>query len=263
MCVTEEKMNILDRKGGRSVTYIANAGVMLCVKNKKIIIDGAVDSLPDGYIPPQKDFAEKLVLAKEPYHNIDYIFTTHAHKDHIDARLALELMKRNRHVKAVGPVAVSRLLTSSDNFRDVLSPQIFTVSLKQHSRIDVVFPDISFSAYRIPHDGTAHSTLENIAYRINISGTTILALGDAAPRMHDFEKASLTEKCDILVCHANMAGQKSGREIISEISPKNLVLVHIRDNETEKERISALCEKYRKDLPKTTVLTTPGETVRL
>ncbi len=257
-------MSILDKVfSQKTITYIANAGVMISLKNMKIIIDGILDELPEGYIRPEESFSESLILSREPYHNIDYIFTTHSHKDHITPDILNELLKRNRHVKHIGPKAVTKFISSRANYNDILSSQLFTVSLKTHGKMDVSFSDLSFSAYRLPHDGVHHSTMENIAYKIDASSTTIIALGDSAPRVGDFEKAGLTDKCDILICHANMVGQKSGRQIIKMLSPKNLILTHITNDDAAKERIISLCEKYKKDLPKTSVLTTAGQSVKL
>ncbi len=256
-------MNILEKFTGKTVTYIANAGVLVSVKDKKIIFDGAVSDMKEGYIEPQKDFAEKLILAKEPYHNIDYIFTTHSHRDHITPDVLNELLRRNRHVKHIGPTAVTKFIRNQRNFNDILSSQLFTVNLKNHGKVNIAFSDISFTACRIPHDGVNHSTLENIAYNVNISGTKITYLGDSAMRAYDYEKSSFAEKCDILICHAGMIGQKSGREIIKMFSPKNVVLVHVKDSDNEKMRINGLIDKYKKDLPKITLLTTPGESVKL
>ncbi len=258
-------MNALQNMFSKTtITYIANAGVMLTLKNTKIIIDGSVENLGAGYRDTENDFAEKLILAKEPYHNIDHIFTTHSHKDHFTPSVANELMRRNRHVKLIGPKAVTARLKNERNFNEVLSPQIFTVDLGNHAKVDVTMGNMSFSAHRIPHDGTHHSTLENIAYNIYVEGTSVTALGDAAPRVLDFEKAGLTDKCDILICHANMIGQKSGRQIIEMLKPKDLILVHIADDEQEAERICEMREKHKKTLPKNThILTTPGETIKL
>jgi len=258
-------MSILQNVFSRNtLTYIANAGVMISLKNTKIIIDGVVEKLDGKYRNPEDDFSEKLILDKEPYHNIDYVFTTHSHKDHITPYVANEFMRRNRHVKFIGPTAVTRFIKSERNFNEVLSPQIFTVSLKPHKSVDVTMGDMSFTAYRLPHDGTHHSTLENIAYHIYADNTSIVALGDAAARVLDFEKAGLTDKCDILICHANMIGQKSGREIIEKFSPKHLALCHIGTAEGEVRRISSLLEKHKKTLPKNAyILTTAGEMIKL
>lgn len=256
-------MSILEKMFTKNtLTYIANSGVMITTKTKKIIIDGIIGK--GDYRPPQDDFAENLVLSKEPYHNIDYIFVTHSHKDHIDASTVNELLKRNRHVKVIGPTAVKRLISSQRNFNDVLLPQIMTIGMKKHSDIEVSVSDISFTAYRLPHDGIHHSTLENLAYYILADGLSVTFLGDSSPRFHDFEMCDIPKKSDILICPASFIGQKSGREILSSLKPKHLILCHIKDDEKEFKRVEELCGKYKKDLPnKITVLKNPGEVIKL
>ena len=186
-------MNLIEKMFNKNtLTYIANAGVMINIKDKKIIIDGILDKGP--YRGPEDDFVEKLVLGKEPYHNIDTIFFTHSHRDHIDPEVLNELLKRNRHVRVICPTAATKLISSQRNYNEVLSPQIMTVAMKNHTRLEISLGDISFSAHRLVHDGVHHSTLENIAYSIYTGGVSITVLGDAAPVVSDYEKCDIPTK---------------------------------------------------------------------
>jgi len=262
--ITSVGGHMLDKIFGKNtLTYIANAGVMISTPYTKIIIDGVIDPLPGKYIGPEEGFAESLILSKEPYHNIDYIFVTHAHKDHISPQTANELLKRNKHIRLICPRSVTQLLRQQRNYNDMLAGQIFTAGLQKYSSVPVSFEDFSFTAYRIPHDGETSSVVENLAYFIQADGKKILALGDCTQKVYDFEKAALPQKCDVLLCPANMVGQRSGREIINMLRPKQVVLCHLKNTKDELARIKNVINRYSKSLPKVTILTEPTQKIKI
>ena len=77
-----------------SITYIGNAGFLIQIENKKILIDALFKGFEGTYELPQY-IQEKLKLAQAPFDDVDLILVTHAHGDHIDPDMVLQHMKNN------------------------------------------------------------------------------------------------------------------------------------------------------------------------
>ncbi|MBE0675226.1 MAG: MBL fold metallo-hydrolase, partial [Bacteroidales bacterium] len=59
------------------VTYIGNAGFMINIGDKKILVDALFKGFAGDYEIPQ-EVQDKLTLAQAPFDDVDLILVTHA-----------------------------------------------------------------------------------------------------------------------------------------------------------------------------------------
>ena len=76
------------------VTFVGNAGFLITVNDKKILIDALFSGFPGDYILP-REIQDKLALGLPPFDNIDLVLATHSHGDHFDASLVRRFLSNN------------------------------------------------------------------------------------------------------------------------------------------------------------------------
>jgi L-ascorbate metabolism protein UlaG (beta-lactamase superfamily) len=76
---------------GVQVMYVGNAGFLITVSDKKVLIDALFDGFADRYTLPQ-DVLDLLRSAQPPFDGIDLILATHDHDDHFSAGIVREHM---------------------------------------------------------------------------------------------------------------------------------------------------------------------------
>ncbi|MDR2519697.1 MAG: MBL fold metallo-hydrolase, partial [Eubacteriaceae bacterium] len=88
------------------ITYVANSGVLVASRDKKILIDGIhTENVPPYFSVPKK-FLDSILLNKEPYDNLDILFFTHHHADHFHPLATLESLHRNSLLQLIGTTSV-------------------------------------------------------------------------------------------------------------------------------------------------------------
>ena len=96
------------------ITYVGNAGFLINIGDKKILIDALFKGFKGNYNLPQK-VQDKLTLAQAPFDDVDLILVTHAHGDHFNANMVSEHMKNNpKAIFASTQQVVDRLNGFSD-----------------------------------------------------------------------------------------------------------------------------------------------------
>ena len=68
------------------VTYVGNAGFLIAVGDKKILIDALFSGFPGGYTLPE-EIRDKMALGRPPFDGIDLALATHSHGDHFESGL--------------------------------------------------------------------------------------------------------------------------------------------------------------------------------
>jgi L-ascorbate metabolism protein UlaG (beta-lactamase superfamily) len=100
--------------GGVRVTFVGNAGFLITINGKKILIDAMFSGFPDGYQLPQ-DVQEALVNARPPFDGVDLILVTHNHGDHFDAPMVRRHLKNNPKARLVSTAQVAGQLADFGN----------------------------------------------------------------------------------------------------------------------------------------------------
>ena len=78
------------------VTLVANAGILLSFRGRKLLIDGLfrAEDTPFSCIPAKT--LEKLLNGYPPYDDIDYLLFTHYHTDHFSPEITRSYLEAAR-----------------------------------------------------------------------------------------------------------------------------------------------------------------------
>ena len=94
---------------GARVTFINNAGFLITVGDKKILID-ALYHTGNPRIDPPEEVIQRAVNADPPFDQIDLVIATHSHPDHFSADLVRSHLRNNpRAVFVSSPEAIRQI----------------------------------------------------------------------------------------------------------------------------------------------------------
>ena len=224
------------------VTYLANEGVMLTAGSTKVLVDALLrDGL--GYPTHAPAVQEQLETGKPPFDGVGLTLATHYHLDHWDAG------------------AITRFLRFNPTARYASTPQATgMMPMQQMRRVDALWPADGRSAVEIAGAKVeavplGHRVTQNLAYRIEMGGRTLMHLGDADPTAENIERLAAKPAPDVLLTPFWwLLDEKTKAFIVERWKPKAIVAIHFSSND---EAVSA--PKIRKEMPAVWVATTAGE----
>ncbi len=252
--------------GKKNVTleYIANSGVLLENKGKKILIDGVhVKDIPP-YFSVDKSTVNKMINGIAPYDKIDVMLFTHHHAEHFDATSVCEILKNNRLTQLICTFTVMERLKEAANFDPIIVSQVHEFEIPFSDSIMARIKDISFEVISIQHDGKNYNDVENFSYYFEFGGKTFLHLGDSAPVIENFEDADMFKRdIDVLLAPFPYIALRAGREIINKLNPRRVIIIHLPNKELDKGNwlynTFRVYKKYERELPPMDFFTKPGE----
>jgi L-ascorbate metabolism protein UlaG (beta-lactamase superfamily) len=167
---------------GLRVTFVGNAGFLVTVGDKKILIDALFTGFPGEYTLPA-EIQTKLTLGQPPFDGIDLALATHTHADHFAAGLVRSFLQHNpAAVFASTPQAAAALGDGGDRV------VIFTPTRNHPDSKQI--KGISIKAIYLPHGPPAAGRTEilNFGYLIKINGQTLFHSGDIDTDQFSFEE---------------------------------------------------------------------------
>jgi L-ascorbate metabolism protein UlaG (beta-lactamase superfamily) len=216
------------RQGAAQIRYVANAGMLVTVDQRRFLIDAPIRNGIAPYPTSPPDERTRLEAARSPYDNIDAILVTHWHDDHFSAE------------------AVAAHLNASARTRFVSSPQVVdlvrAVAPGLSDRLRAILPDPGQSAeirvgnvpvrvLRIRHNQSRRFPEQHVGFLIGDS-TTVLHVGDADPKADNFAVLRTLPKIDIALLPFWYAMNDENRRFVSEsIAPRRIVAMHLPDDE--------------------------------
>ena len=216
------------------LTYVCNAGILLELFGKKILIDALCNSVIPIYKNTPVDIKEKIILGISPFDNIDIMLFTHNHEDHFDVKSTIEFLKHNKNTTIISNKEVikeikKKITDSKNNNLIILNPSLYSgerVSLK----------GINVEGISMLHDGKEYSDVENLAYLIEIGGKRVLHVGDAKAIKDNYIYLNyLKEDITLLIAPFPYVGVPTGRRLIERyIKANKIVAVHLPQRELDK-----------------------------
>jgi L-ascorbate metabolism protein UlaG (beta-lactamase superfamily) len=160
-----------------SVTYIGNAGFMVTVNDKKILIDALFSGLRDNYTLP-KNILDTLVSAQPPFDDVDLILVTHGHADHWAPGLVQQYLQNNPHAKFASTTVITNWLPA---FADRLIKLDPTPGKPVQADID----GIQVEALSLSHGGDVRT---NIGFVVTVNDVNLFFSGDLDISQVSFEE---------------------------------------------------------------------------
>lgn len=205
-----------------SITYVGNAGFLIHIGDKKILIDALFKGAPGSYEIPQ-DIQQKLKLAQEPFDKVDLILVTHAHGDHVDMEMVRQHMTKNPDAIFA---STEQLITAFMDFSDRsygFKPEMGRSEKK-------IINGISIESFYLPHG--PDSRIINIGFLIKLNGITLFQTGDVDFEQftfNEFRALNLPEK-DIdlsLIQHFYLTNDSLSQKFVKEgIGGKYIIPIH-------------------------------------
>ena len=250
------------------ILYVANSGILISSKDKKVLIDGIHATNVPPYFPVPPRYIEKMLAEQDPFDDISILFFTHHHTDHFDPDLTNDMLKQNQHMQLIGTSSVLNMLSTCENYDEAYASQIRPISLPRHKSLQMSLRSIPFEVTSLFHDGETYQSVENFSYLIEIKNKLILHVGDAQPSASNFQSSDMTgKKVDVLIVPFPFIGLASGRQIINSMDPQHVIVTHLPDkNQDEGNYLFNtynVYKKYSSKLPKTTFFTKPGQKISI
>lgn len=166
------------------VTYVGNAGFLIQVDNKKILIDALFKGFEGGYQLPEH-IQEKLNNAQAPFDDVDLILVTHSHGDHINSNMVLQHMKNNSKAIFASTKQTVDVLNERDTI-DIFHERRFGFNPSKEESDKKKIQEITIETFLLPHGPDAR--IINIGFLVSVNGITLFQTGDA-----DFEQFTFEE----------------------------------------------------------------------
>jgi len=152
------------------VTFITNAGFLITVGDRRVLIDGIYAGYPGGVLKPILD-------SQPPFDGIDLILATHEHHDHFDPELVLQYLQDNPlTVFASNPNAVNAILALDDSMR----PRLVAIELSAREREQLKIAGIELEAIHLSHGMPG---ILNLGFIVTIGEVTLFHTGDMDPSL--------------------------------------------------------------------------------
>jgi L-ascorbate metabolism protein UlaG (beta-lactamase superfamily) len=215
------------------VTYVSNAGVLLEVEGKKILIDSLCDSVMPIYKNTPEEIKAQILCGLPPFDNIDVMLVTHHHSDHFEPKGVVEFLQRNPTAIFVStPETVKRLKSENSSLDEsrLIAPDL---QVNETERLDM--NGIRIQVIAMIHEGKDFRDVENFAYLIDVNDNCILHPGDAKPMEENFNHPELVgRRISLLLAPFPYVGIPSGHAVIeNQIKPQKIVAIHLPHKELD------------------------------
>lgn len=244
------------------VSYIANAGVLVNMGGKKILIDALCQSETPLYKSTPENVYQSILKQEPPFDGIDFLLVTHHHSDHFNRDMVvsfLESSKKTAFISTEGIVSrIQRHAPQLDSNRFyAMAPGLrHSQSLKKDG--------VTIRAMSMIHDGEEFSETQNLAFLID-NGKKVMHLGDAAPVPENFQSFGMKgQEINLLLANFPYAGIPGARKTVREcIAPKKMAVIHLPDPNKDRwgwiKATQRSHERVSKDFTKTIFLKEAGD----
>jgi L-ascorbate metabolism protein UlaG (beta-lactamase superfamily) len=228
------------------ITYLANEGVLVECGGTRVLIDALFRDGLEPYARHAPDVQEQLETGRAPFEGIDLALATHFHLDHWDAGAISRFLRNN-----------PRALFASTEHATAMIPS----SLRE--RVRNLWPAngrpsrLAAGPAKLTAIPLKHGATQNLAYRLELSGRTLVHLGDADASDENFSPLASAGAVDVaLVPFWWLLDSKATSFMKERWKPRNLAALHV--GTTDLDSLSAV----RAAWPGVWVPTTPREARR-
>lgn len=235
------------------VRYIANEGVLISSRDKRVLIDGLHRKYKDDYAFLPDDEREKLEAARPPFDKIDLVLVSHLHGDHFHPEsVGLYLKNNTKAVFASSRQVVDEVATKFTEYgaiRERVTP--ITYTLKSIRPMKIAGIDVTFLG--VGHGSGRHASIQNLGHIISLGGKKLLHIGDADISDEIFDAFDLEQQSiDVAFLPSWFLTSIDGQALIDRhIKPKHIIAVHVGPGDAQE-----ITREVKKNFPAAEVFTT-------
>jgi ankyrin repeat protein len=218
------------------ITYIGNEGFMISRGDKKVIID-AIQTNPWTYMPTGERIFSMMLEDRPPFDGIDVCIASHAHADHMNPTMTVQLLERNpRIVFMSSPIARDSLrIVAKDEFGNI-AKRVVSVDPDWKQVIKLSQNDIDVEFFGVNHAGIGQDPYKTLATVIDFDGIRVAHLADevAASNLENYQAINLASAGIDIVFVDRGFFDSIGQQILKDyVKPEYLILMHARPNELD------------------------------
>jgi L-ascorbate metabolism protein UlaG (beta-lactamase superfamily) len=211
------------RAQGVEVTYLGNMGVLLEGGGARILVDALFRDSMDPYARHSPEVQESLETGGKPFDGVGLALATHFHLDHWDAGAVTRFLRTHpgalfgstEHGVAMMPHDVR------DRARNLWPAAGATSSLEVAGVKVTAFP-------------LEHGKAQNLGYRIELAGRTLVHLGDADPSPENCRRVLASGSADVALLPFWWLTSETGASCLKTAwKPRSVVALHIGTTDLE------------------------------
>jgi len=242
-----------------TITKLANAGVVLTYGETRVMIDGMVVEPYSVYgsLPPEAIPSFNQALAE--FADIDLALVSHRHHEHNQPEFACDFMQASHKTVLYTSEQVIGLMREKCRQFVTSSPRVHEIDPQYGSPTLIEVGEARVTVFPLSHGTRKEALIQNFGHLVELGGTSVLHVGDAALNPEDFERAGLAQrKVDVALIPFLYFQPGPGSELIKRYLDAPLkIAVHIPPGEVAEVK-AYMAESY----PKVVVFERPLERVR-
>jgi ankyrin repeat protein/L-ascorbate metabolism protein UlaG (beta-lactamase superfamily) len=219
------------------IRYIGTDGFLIQAGGRSVLVDGLVRN-PWGYTNTPERALALMKGRKPPFDKLDLLLFSHAHRDHFEPRMALDVLAAQPGAVLVGDGLVEKdlLETGTDEVKK-LGPRVRILGLKVGERTNLEANGIPLTVLGVNHADREPAYL-TLGYIMDLGPFRIYHQGDLFPDANMAFLASIPweeMKIDIAFFDPFFLQNDASRKIVLDrIRPSAVILMHMRDDEGER-----------------------------
>lgn len=219
------------------ITYIANEGFLIARGEKKVLID-ALHANPWNY-PMTGDRIFSMMLEKRPpFDGVDLSIVSHAHSDHMSARMNAELLKRHPGIAFLSsPMACDSVRGAAGEGLDAIAGRIVSVDPAWKDVAKLQQNGIDAEFFGVNHAGLAQEPYKTLATIVDLDGIRLVHMADeiVESNAENYRAVDLArDGIDIAFADIMFLADSTGQRIMKEyIKPQYIILMHSGPSELD------------------------------
>ena len=218
-----------------TVTQLANEGVMITDGEFRILIDAMVVEPYSIYGGLPDEAALLFEQVSGPFSEIDMVLVSHRHHDHNQPRYACQYMQESMDTVLIAPSQAIGLMREKCREFITTSPRVLTIDPQYEQAHVIELEKGKITAFPLSHGIGKYARLQNHGHLIELSGMSIVHIGDAAMDSTDFVKAGLDKvKIDVALIPFWYFQPGPGSELVTKfLDAPYKIAVHIPPGEMQ------------------------------
>lgn len=178
-----------------------------------------------------------MKAAQAPFERIDLLLFSHAHRDHFEPGMALDVLSAQPQAVLVGDgLVTNELKTAGPDAFKTLGSRIKTADIKMGERTSLTVAGIPLTMIGVNH-GSADRPYLTLGYIMEMGGFKIYHQGDVDPTssMPFLAPVPWEEmKIDIVFLSPSyFQNEEAKRIVLDRIKPSAVILMHMMDDEVD------------------------------